>query len=352
MKEVIAIIPARGGSKGVPGKNIRMIAGKPLIAWSIEAALASKLISRVIVSTDSAAYAKIAKQYGAEIPFLRPAEYSGDQSTDLEVFQHALSWLEEHEGYSPDVCVHLRPTYPLRFAGEIDNCIELLRQHPRAQSVRSITRSPDTPFKMWFKDVDGWLHPVVGIDGVNDPWNQPRQSLPKTFIQSASIDVVRTEVICDLHSMTGMRILGYEHDGFFDIDDEDDMEKAERALLAVQQREQPCQDKQDRKTYCFDIDGVIATLVPNNDYALAHPRVAVINRINSLYDEGHKIILFTARGSATGLSWENVTEKQMEDWGVKYHKLQFGKPAADYYVDDRMVPLSEFEKNDSEKQKE
>ena len=113
-KEVLAIIPARGGSKGIPRKNIRPFAGYPLIAYSIAAGLQAKTVTRVIVTTDDDEIAEVARSYGAETPFLRPAELAQDLTTDLPVFQHALNWLASHEDYHPDVIVHLRPTSPVR----------------------------------------------------------------------------------------------------------------------------------------------------------------------------------------------------------------------------------------------
>jgi len=110
----LALIPARSGSKSLPHKNVREFAGKPLLAHSIDHALAARTIGRVIVSTDSEHYAAIAREYGAETPFLRPAELATDHATDLVVFQHALAWLREHEDWEPDIVVHLRPTYPRR----------------------------------------------------------------------------------------------------------------------------------------------------------------------------------------------------------------------------------------------
>src|SRR6516164_8690846 len=112
--KVLALIPARRGSNSLPHKNIRAVGGKPLLAWSVDHALAAKKVTRTIVSTDSPDYAAIARQFGAEAPFLRPEEIAGDLSTDLEVFEHALKWLEVHEGYQPQICVHLRPTHPVR----------------------------------------------------------------------------------------------------------------------------------------------------------------------------------------------------------------------------------------------
>jgi CMP-N-acetylneuraminic acid synthetase len=117
MTEVLALIPARGGSKGIPRKNIRDFSGYPLIAWSIAAAKQSELVTRVIVSTDDEEIAAVARAWGAETPFLRPAEFAEDKTTDLPVFVHALAWLAENENYRPDVVVQLRPTSPIRPSG-------------------------------------------------------------------------------------------------------------------------------------------------------------------------------------------------------------------------------------------
>src|SRR5512140_1055395 len=132
MTEVLAIIPARGGSKGIPRKNIRDFAGYPLIAYSIAAGLQAKSVTRVIVSTDDQEIAAVARQCGAETPFLRPAEFAQDTSTDLPLFQHALAWLAEHEGYHPDVVVQLRPTSPIRPPTLVDEAVRLLLDHPEA----------------------------------------------------------------------------------------------------------------------------------------------------------------------------------------------------------------------------
>ena len=136
--------------------------------------------------------------------------------------------------------------------------------------------------------------------------------------------------------MTGERILGIVEDRFFDIDTEEELQRADRAL-----RVEAGGDGQTR-TFCFDIDGVIATITPGNDYRLAGPIEATIRTINTLYDAGHRIVLFTARGSATGIDWESVTAAQMAKWGVKHHELRLGKPAADFYIDDKLVTTGEL----------
>lgn len=215
--EILALIPARSGSKSIKDKNIRKINGKPLLSFSIEHALSSKKINRTIVSTDSKKYAKIAKNYGAEVPFIRPIEISGDFATDLEVFVHTLNWLKDNEGYCPDICVHLRPTYPVRNVDDIDKMIEIMEQNPETDAVRSIAISPETPFKMWFRSENGQLSPVVKTT-IFEAYNQPRQSLPVTYLQNACIDVVRTSTILEKHSMTGNTIYGYIMEHNWDID--------------------------------------------------------------------------------------------------------------------------------------
>ena len=226
MLSVLALIPARAGSKGIRDKNIQLIAGKPLLIHSIEHAKKSALINRVIVSTDSAEYAVVSKAAGAEVPFLRPADISGDQSTDLETFMHALTWLKDNEGYSPDICVHLRPTSPYREVRDIDAIIQLLLDRPDIDSVRSIAKAPATPFKMWFLGHDDLLEPVVKTD-IRDAHNLPRQMLPQAYLQNACIDAVRSSVILNKNSMTGDKICGYVMEEDLDIDTHEDLHRLE-----------------------------------------------------------------------------------------------------------------------------
>jgi len=136
--EILTIIPARGGSKGIPRKNIRNFAGSPLIAWSIAAARQSEFVTRIVVSTDDEEIAAVARSFGAETPFLRPAEFAQDQTTDLPVFEHALQWLAEHENYHPEVVVQLRPTSPIRPRDCVDGAIKILLAHPDADCVRGV----------------------------------------------------------------------------------------------------------------------------------------------------------------------------------------------------------------------
>lgn len=336
MSEVLAIIPARSGSKSVIDKNIRALNGVPLLAYSIRHALKSKCVDRVIVSTDSEEYAEVAREYGAEVPFLRPAGISGDRSLDIEVFEHALKWLEENEDYRPDICVHLRPTHPVRERGDIDKMVALLEANPQADAVRSVSPAQQTPYKMWQFEGDT-IKPIISCD-VPEAYNAPRQALPETYMQNACIDIMRASTILNKHSMTGDVIMGYKMGYDFDIDTEAEFLRTEQYIALKCALESKA-----KLQVCCDIDGVIASKTPGNDYSTARPIWPNIALVNRMYDAGHEILLYTARGTMTGIDWAERTEKQMADWGVKHHCLQFGKPAADIYIDDRFFSLETLE---------
>lgn len=227
--EVLAIVPARGGSKGLPRKNIREFLGRPLVQWSVVAAVDAELVRRVIVSTDDPEIAEIARAAGADVPFERPAEFAGDAVTDLPVFDHALGLLREAEGYVPDLVVHLRPTSPLRPPGLVDDGIRRLVADPSATSLRVVTPPAENPFKMWRID-DGVLVPLVD-SGVPEQYNQPRQALPPAYWQIGTLDVIRTSTITVHGSMSGERILAMVvgRELAADIDDEDSFLAAEAA---------------------------------------------------------------------------------------------------------------------------
>src|SRR5690349_22298410 len=155
MTETLALIPARGGSKGIPRKNIRSFAGYPLIVWSIAAAKQASSVTRVIVSTDDEEIASVAREYGAETPFLRPAEFAQDNTTDLPVFEHALQWLETNENYQPEVVIQLRPTSPIRPKDCIESAVRILLEHVDADCVRGVVPAGQNPHKMWRFAGDG-----------------------------------------------------------------------------------------------------------------------------------------------------------------------------------------------------
>lgn len=218
---VLGLVPARGGSKSLPRKNIRPLGGRPLIAHSIEVGLASRTIDRVVVSTDDEEIADIARRHGAEVPFLRPARLAEDHTPDLPVFRHALDWFDKHEGWRPEIIVQLRPTSPLRRPGDIDLAVEMLDDRQDADSVRSVAEPLENPYKMWSVTADHWLTPILTSDR-QEPFNMPRQRLPTVYWQTGAIDATRRRTIMNLNSMTGERIAPLIVDalGTVDIDTE------------------------------------------------------------------------------------------------------------------------------------
>jgi len=219
MTHILALIPARGGSKGIPRKNIREFAGYPLIAWSIAAGLQAHTVNRVIVSTDDEEIAAIAREYGAETPFMRPPELAQDQTTDLPVFEHALKWLEESEGYQPDVVVQLRPTSPIRPKDCVDGAVKILMEHPDADCVRGVVSAGQNPYKMWrFDSHDRPMKPLLEAEGIAEPYNAPRQSLPLVYWQTGHIDAIRASTIRGKHSLTGNTVYPLVIDARYTVD--------------------------------------------------------------------------------------------------------------------------------------
>ena len=230
--EILGLIPARGGSKSIPRKNIRLINGKPLLAYSIGHALASRRITRVVVSTDDAEIAEAARAAGAEVPFLRPAELAGDDSLDIAYHRHALDWLGDHESYRPAAVVNLRPTHPIRRPATIDRAIETLLAHPEADCVRSVRLSELSPFKMWLLDeAGGPMVPATRLEGCAEPYNMPRQRLPVAYWQDGYVDVAWSRTILEKNSTTGDVILPFLIDEeCVDIDYEEEIAAAESLL--------------------------------------------------------------------------------------------------------------------------
>jgi N-acylneuraminate cytidylyltransferase len=227
---VVAVVPARGGSKGLPRKNLRPLAGHPLIAWSIAAGRAASSVDALLVSTDDEEIADVACAFGAEVPFLRPAELARDSTPDLPVFEHALLWMERERGWRPELVVQLRPTSPFRPVGLVDEAVALLDAHLEAESLRAVTPPSQTPFKMW-RLGGTTLEPLLG-SLEEELFNAPRQRLPPVFWQTGHIDVVRRATILEGGSMTGRRILPLVVDPRYalDIDTLEQLELAEWLL--------------------------------------------------------------------------------------------------------------------------
>jgi CMP-N-acetylneuraminic acid synthetase len=265
MTEILAIIPARGGSKGIPRKNIKPFAGYPLIAWSIAAGLQAKSVSRVLVSTDDEEIAAVARQYGADVPFLRPPELAQDRTPDLPVFEHALKWLEDIEGYKPDYVVQLRPTSPVRPRDMVDSAVKILVEIPDVDSVRGVVPAGQNPFKMWrFHGYDRPMTPLLDVEGIAEPYNAPRQILPPAYWQTGHIDAFRITTVTRKNSLTGDVVYPLVIDPRFtvDIDTPSDWAKYE-ALVYQGGLDMVTPDERRRREMpgrieliIFDFDGV------------------------------------------------------------------------------------------------
>ncbi|MBX9907071.1 acylneuraminate cytidylyltransferase family protein [Patescibacteria group bacterium] len=233
--EILAIMPGRGGSKGVPRKNIKDMCGKPLLAWTIEEAKKSKYITRIILSTDDSEIASVGKEWGAEVPFMRPAELAEDSTPDLPVFEHALNWLKENENYVPDLVLHLRINSPLRTAEDIDRGIELMKENMDADAVRAVTKAPLHPLKSYRLEGDR-LMPFVPeeVYGIKEPYNLPWQALPKAYTTGGYLTVLKPSTILEKHSMSGDTFLGFVVDekNVVDIDTPEQFELARLRLAA------------------------------------------------------------------------------------------------------------------------
>ena len=226
--DILAIIPARGGSKGIKRKNLLRINGKSLVRLSVEHAVKSKLVTRTLISSDDDEIIAEAVKYGAEAPFKRPEELAEDDVLDIPVFEHALNFLKKNENYVPEIVVHLRPTAPYRKPEWIDEAIRLLIQHPEAHSVRSVSEPDKHPYRIFRIDTKGFLDPVMKHEHPV-PFLLRRQDLPKMYYYNCVIDVTKPETIFGKKSMTGDKILPYimNPDDVIDIDSMRDLQIAE-----------------------------------------------------------------------------------------------------------------------------
>lgn len=190
MKGIIGLIPARGGSKGIPGKNIKELAGKPLIAWTIEAALGSNELNRVIVSTDDKNIVHIAKEWGAEVPFIRPENLASDTATSFSVVEHTMDWLDREEDISPEYVMLLQPTSPLRTTEDISGVIHLMQKR-NAASVVSVCEAINHPYLIKKINDDGTLENFIK----KTPKFSRRQELPQAFTLNGAIYLHKWETL-------------------------------------------------------------------------------------------------------------------------------------------------------------
>jgi len=230
MTTVLAIIPARSGSKGVVDKNIRTLAGFPLLAYSIKAAQQSASIERIIVSTDAIEYADIAKHYGAEAPFIRPAALSGDGASDYQFVQHLLSWLDEQQQSLPQYIVHLRPTTPLREFKYIDAAISKMMSSKEFTALRSVHKMPESAYKAF--EIEVGLLTTMGDKSFHlDRVNHARQQFPVTYAGNGYVDVLLTEHILSQQCLHGCRVAAFETPRVIEVDDLEDLRMLEMQVM-------------------------------------------------------------------------------------------------------------------------
>lgn len=223
---VMAIIPARSGSKSVVDKNVKLLAGYPLIAYSIAAAKASAEIDRVIVSTDSESYQEIASSFGAETPFLRPLEYSGDKSPDYDFVKHALEWMQENEGLTPDLLIHLRPTTPLRDPNLIDKAIKTFLEDDSATALRSVHEMPESAYKTF--EIEGQYLKCIGSGSMDiEAANRARQEFINTYQPNGYVDIIRSSFVMKENKVHGDHVLAFKTPPVVEVDSQEEFDYLE-----------------------------------------------------------------------------------------------------------------------------
>ena len=228
---VVAFIPARHGSKRVPGKNVRVFNGHPAIAYTIAPALESGVFESVIVSTDSEKTAEIARHYGADVPFLRPAAFAGDTSPDIEWLEHALVELKR-QGRAWDALCLLRPTSPFRTADTVRRAWTRFVSQEGVDSLRAVEKCAQHPGKMWVVRGDRML-PLLPFGPAEQPWHStPYQALPPVYVQNASLEIAWTRVVFERRTIAGDVIVPFLTERYegFDINDPHDWMIAERLM--------------------------------------------------------------------------------------------------------------------------
>lgn len=207
--KITALIPARSGSKGISGKNIRLLNHYPLLAYSIAAAKLNARVGRVIVSSDSQEILDIARSYGAEAPFVRSSEAASDTANDYDVLLDAMNSLQKLGEELPDYWVYLRPTTPLRDAGVIDQAIGAFLSNPQATSLRSGHPAPESPFKWFKRNEEGYFYGIDPDDTRPEYYNLPRQAFEPVYIPNGYVDIFKTSFVLKSSSLLGDRIMGF-----------------------------------------------------------------------------------------------------------------------------------------------
>lgn len=227
--DIIALIPARSGSKGLEDKNILDLGGRPLLDWTIQACLKADLFRRVIVSTDSPEYASLAVEWGAEAPFLRPPEISHDTSTDYDFVAHALAWLEEND-QSPLLFAHMRPTTPFRDPKLIPAAVERFEQTVGATALRSVDPMPESAYKTFEIGESELLQSVATGSVALDDANQARQVFPTTYRANGYVDVLSVEHIQRQQKIHGDRVVAFVTPPTTEVDSAEEIDYLEFQL--------------------------------------------------------------------------------------------------------------------------
>jgi N-acylneuraminate cytidylyltransferase len=327
----IAFIPVRGGSKSIPLKNIKLLAGKPLVYWTAAAANNAKCIDRVIIATDSedirAAVRNFTDLKKVEL-YDRDAENATDTASTESVM---LEYITKSKLAPTDKFFLIQATSPLLKSEHIDQMFEQMNRE-KADSALSCVRN-----KRFFWSPDG--------ESINYDYRaRPRrQDFDGYLMENGACYINSIEnILRDKNRLSG-KISVYEMPEYTatEIDEPDDFLIIEKLMAKYNTRKLPS-----GKIFCFDIDGVLGKYADikemDGSYANNLPNQPIINICNELYDAGNTIVLHTARGSGNGVDWSEITKQQLAKWGLKYHKLTFGKPAADYYIDDKMLSLDQL----------
>jgi len=234
---IVALIPARAGSKRVPDKNIRPLAGHPLMAYSISAALQSEIFSTVLVSTDSQSYADIAKYYGAEVPYLRPQELARDLSPDIEWLEYTLKRLQQDDR-EYDCFSILRPTSPFRLPETIQRAWRAFKKEQGVDSLRAVEKCKQHPGKMWVVRGNRMV-PLLPLTPAEQPWHSSQyQSLPEVYAQNASLEIAWTRVVFEGRTIAGNVLMPFFTEGYegFDVNSAYDWSLAENLVKSGQAR--------------------------------------------------------------------------------------------------------------------
>jgi CMP-N-acetylneuraminic acid synthetase len=229
---VVAFVPARSGSERVPGKNIRPLAGHPVLAYAIETARQSGVFERVVVSTDSEEIADVARWYGADVPFLRPVEYATSTSPDIEWLAYTLAELPERY----DLFALVRCTNPFRGPDAVRRGLEQLLATPEADSLRAVELVKQHPGKMWLLADDGrTMGPLLEQSHLDVAWHAGQlQALPPVYVQNSALEIAWTRVVTDDGTREGRVVAPFLTEGLegFNVDDEEDWARAERLVAS------------------------------------------------------------------------------------------------------------------------